>query len=440
MKRGLFGSISAPRRKGGTFERDGAWFPFLGSVKSATGIAVNQSTAMRCSTLFACVNIIGEDVARAEPRLYRPSQGRVVDGIYTPGGRELVTGHWLARLFKRPNRVQDWYQFASFMERSLQLKSNAYAVVLTDSRGDPRELIPMNPDKVVLLEAADGSLFYQFAPTGLFELSIFQKLRNAYQGFRVPAEYVFHMHEIGFNMLLGASRIGFASEAIGLSLGQEQQAARWIANGAAPRVVLVTDKTLTGDASKRMRQEWQDMNKGLENTGNTAVLEQGLQPKPLSLSSVDLEFLASRNLQVEEICRFYRMPPHKVAKMDRATNNNVEAQDADYVNNTLAPKFTRWERRLEFHFDLDSDGLEVDFDLSDLFRASPTARMLTARQGVAGGILTQNEARRHYDPNLPMLPDGDRLLAPTNLAATGSDSSGSPADGGGRPPSGEEKI
>lgn len=441
MKRGFFGSISAPRRKGQTFERDGAWFPFLGSVKSATGIAVNQSTAMRCSTVFACVNIIGEDVARAEPKLYRRIPDRVVDlGLVAPGGRKQVTNHWLANLFRRPNRVQDWYQFAGFMERSLQLKSNAYAVVLTNSRGEPSELIPMNPDKVVLLEAADGSLFYQFAPTGLFELSIFQKLRHSYQGFRVPSEYVFHMQELGFNMLLGASRIGFAADAIGLAIGQEQQAARWIANGAAPRMVLTTDKTLTDGAADRIRNEWRELNEGLENTGRTAVFEQGLQPKPFSLNSVDLEFIEARGLQVEDICRFYRMPPHKVAKMDRATNNNVEAQDADYVNNTLAPKFTRWERRLEFHFDLDEEGLEVDFDISDLFRASPTARMLTARQGVAGGIMTQNEARRLYDQNLPMIEGGDVLLAPTNLAATGSDSSGSPADGGGRPPAGEEKV
>lgn len=440
MMRGIFGSMSAPRRKASTLE-SGTWFPFLGSVKSATGISINQSTAMRCSTVFACVNIIGEDVARATPKLYRQQPDRVLDdGRRAPGGREQVTNHWLARLFKRPNRVQDWYQFASFMERSVQLKSNAYAVVLTDHRGTPTELIPMNPDKVVTLEAVDGSVFYQFAPTGLFELSIFTGLRSAYHGFRVPAEYVFHMHELGFNMLVGSSRIGFASDPVGLALGQEQQAGRWIANGAKPSMVLSTKDRLTPEAARRMKKDWEDMNAGLANTGRTAVLEQGLEPKMLSLTSVDLEFLASRNFQVEDICRFWRIPPHKVAKMDRATNNNIEAQDADYVNNTLAPKFTRWERRLEFHFGLDEDGLVVDFDLSDLFRAAPSARLLAARQGVAGGVLTQNEARQLFDANLPMCDGGDRLLQPSNLAAAGSDASGSAPDGAGRPQSGEERA
>jgi HK97 family phage portal protein len=440
--RGLFGSFAPRVRRSGAGEiGGGAWFPFLGSVKSASGIAVNQSTAMRASAVFACVNIISEDIARAEPKLYRPLPDRTLaDGRKAPGGREQVKDHPLARLFRRPNRVQDWYQFAGFLERSIQLKSNAYAIILRDRKGDPSELIPMNPDKVTVLEAADGSIFYQFAPVGLFELSILTKLPAPYAGFRVPSEHVFHMQELGFNMLMGASRIGFAADSIGLSLGQEKQAGAWVNNGARPSVVLTTEAKLTPDAAKRMKQDWEELSAGLANTGRTAVLEQGLKPELLSLTSVDLEFLASRGFQVEDICRFFRVPPHKVAKTDRSTNNNIEAQDADYTNNTLSPKFTRWERRLEFHFGLDLEGLEVDFDLSDLFRAAPTARMLIARQGVAGGVLTQNQAIALYDPNLPMQPDGDRLLSPTNLAASGSQASGSPADGGGRPRSGEEDI
>jgi len=433
--RGLFGSMTPRRKNFGAGEiGGGAWFPFLGSVKSASGIAVNQSTAMRCSAVFACVNIISEDIARAEAKLYRSLPDRTIDGgRKAPGGREQVTDHPLARLFRRPNRVQDWFQFAGMMERSIQLKSNAYAIILRDRRGDPSELIPMNPDKVTVLEASDGSIFYQFAPTGLFELSILTKLPQAYAGFRVPSEHVFHMQDLGFNMLMGSSRIAFAADSIGLALGQEKQAGAWMQNGARPSSVLTTEGKLTDEAAKRMKAEWEEMNAGLANTGRTAVLEQGLKVQPLSLSSVDLEFLNSRGFQVEDICRFYRVPPHKVAKNDRSTNNNIEAQDADYTNNTLSPKFTRWERRLEFHFGLDLAGLDVDFDLSDLFRASPAGRMLTGRQGVAGGIMTQNEARALYDRDLPMEAGGDVLLAPMNLAAAGSQASGSAPDGAGRP-------
>lgn len=431
--RGIFGGMAAPRRKAATLE-SGAWFPFIGSVKSASGVAINQATALRQSAVFACVNVIGEDVARAEPKLYRPLPDRTLaDGARAYGGREQVTNHWLARLFKRPNRVQDWYQFAGFMERSVQLKSNAYAVVLTDRFGTPSELIPMNPDKAVVLESVDGGIFYQFAPSGLFELSIFQRMPNAYEGFRVPAESVFHMHELGFNMLVGSSRIGFAAEAIGLALGQEQQAARWLTNGAMPSTLLTTEGKLTAEAAKRIKGEWEQFASGIANTGKTVVMEQGLKPEKLAFSSVDLEFMAARGLQVEDILRFFRMPPHKAQKLDKATNNNIEAQDADYINNTLAPKFTRWERRLEYHFDLDREGLVVDFDISDLFRASPTARMLTARQGVAGSILTPNEARFHYDRNLIPDPNGDERFEPNNMAATGSDASGSAPDGAGRP-------
>lgn len=421
--RGLFGSLMAPARKGMTIDGGASgWLPFLGSVKAATGIAVNQATAMRCSAVFGCITIPAEDVARATPRLYRRLPDRELeDGRVVLGGREEVTDHPLARLFKRPNRVQDWYQFANFLERSIGLKSNAYALILRDRSGAPIELLPFNPDKVIVLEAADGSIFYQFAPTGLFELAIFDRLRRSYEGFRVPAEHVFHMHELGFNMLLGASRIGFAAESVGLALGQEGQAGRWIGNGARPSVVLTTDGKLTPEAARRIKQDWEDLFSGLANTGRTAVLEQGLKPTSLALTSVDLEFLASRNFQVEDICRFFRMPPHKLAKTDRATNNNIAAQDADYTNNTLAPKFTRWERRLEFHFGLDRQGLFVDFDLSDLFRADPATRFNQYRVGILTGFMTVNEVR---------IREG---LPPVNMAALGSNLTGTAPDGAGRP-------
>ena len=431
--RGLFGSMLAPVRRGATLDGGGrGWLPFLGSVKSATGIAINQATAMRCSAVFGCITIPAEDVARATPRMYRRLPDRVLDdGRVLLGGREEVTAHPLARLFRRPNRVQDWYQFANFMERSIGLKSNAYALVLRDRSGAPVELLPFNPDKVIVLEAADGSIFYQFAPTGLFELAIFDRLRRSSEGLLIPAEHVFHMHELGFNMLVGASRLGFAAESIGLALGQEGQAGRWIGNGARPSVVLTTDGKLTLEAARRIKQDWEDLFAGLANTGRTAVLEQGLKPTTLTLTSVDLEFLASRNFQVEDICRFFRMPPHKLAKTDRATNNNIAAQDADYTNNTLAPKFTRWERRLDFHFGLDEQGLFVDFDLADLFRADPATRFNQYRVGILTGFMTVNEAR--IREGLPPVEGGDVLMSPTNMAALGSNLTGTAPDDAGRP-------
>lgn len=440
--RGLFGGLAAPLRKsasvaadGGAVAagRNGGWLPLL-TARSAVGLPVSQGTAMKVSTVFACVNIPAEDVARAVPKLYRKLPQRVLDdGRVMPGGRVEVTDHPVAQRFIRPNGYQDWNQFAGMMERCLGLKSNAYAVILTDRRGYPTQWIPMNPDKVTVMEAVDGSVFYRFAAAGNVERSIFDQLFRRTGSLTVPAEYVLHLQDIGFNMLYGSSRIGFAADAIGLAMAQEQVASAWMANGAKPSVVLVTDKELSEPAAKRIKAEWEELNGGLGRQGGTAVLEQGLRPETLSLKSTDMEFLASRNFQVEDICRFFRMPPHKVAKLERATNGNVAAQDADYLDNTLSPRFTRWERRLDFHFQLAEQGLEVDFDLSDLFRADLATRMATARQGFNGGILTANEARWVFDRSLPPIEGGDVLMAPTNMAATGSHASGSAPDGAGRP-------
>ncbi len=431
---GLFGRMAAPVQRSAQSMETAFGLPMaLGSVRSASGAAVSTASAMQVSTVFACVTIPAEDFARATPRLYRQlPERRLDDGRTTEGGRVEVKDHPMARLFRRPNGRQDWFQFAGQMERALRLKSNAYAVILRDRRGLPQQLIPIHPDKVVVLESSDGQVFYQVARSGLFEVAVLKALP-----IRIPAEDVLHLQDLGFNMLVGGSRIGYARDSIGLAMTQEEQASRWTGGGARPAGVLKSPKALSKEARTRLKEQWDQTHGGTRNSGGTAVLEDGIEWQQLGLSSVDMEFLASRNYQVEDICRFFRVPPHKVAKMDKSTNNNIAAQDTDYLNNTLDPIFTRWERRLVFHFDLDAEGLEVDFDLSGLFRADPASRYNRHRVGILTGFETVNEAR--IEEGRTPVSGGDTLMTPSNMAALGSNLTGTAPDGAGRPEDGQIK-
>jgi phage portal protein BeeE len=114
--------------------------PPLGSVPSATGLMISQATAMAVSAVYACVAIRAKDVARCTPRLFVPNKA---------GGRDLVTDHVIAKLFARPNRQQTWFEFWQQMMIGYLLRGNAYAAILRDRRGNPVELIPINPDAVI---------------------------------------------------------------------------------------------------------------------------------------------------------------------------------------------------------------------------------------------------------------------------------------------------
>jgi len=398
------------------------FLPTLGSVPSSSGALVSQATAITVPTVYACVSIRAEDVARCTPRLYRP---------LADGSREPVKDHPVARLFKRPNAIQNWFEFAEQMTTGLLLRGNAYAVILRDRRGRPEQLIPVNPDAVMVLEAADGQIFYNVNRVGLYQIAVLRGLPQS-----IPAEDIFHLRGMAFNATVGLNRLGVARDAVGISIGLMQQAARWMNNGARPSGVLQTDKSLTQQAADRLKASWNSLFTGIQNVGSVAVLEEGLEWKPMSLTSVDLQFIEQRKLSVLDICQWFRVPPHKVGVVDANAKLNQAQADQSYVNETIMPDLERWEQKCVQTFDLDDEGLEVDFDESSLLRADIMTRINIGRLAVMSGLMSPNEWRK--SEKLAPVEGGDQVLAPVNLAALGSDLSGTAPDGAGRPPKHEE--
>jgi len=418
----LLGRIAAPMQRASAGVPSYGMIPPLGSVASASGAQISQATAMTVSTVYGCVNRLSTDLARCTPGII----SRRADGTKVSHG-----DHPLAALLKRPNRVQTWFEFKRQLQVSTALRANGYAAIRRNRRGDPVELIPINPDAVMVLEAVDGSIFYNVNRIGLWQIEMLRDFPVA-----IPAEDMLHIRGLSFNSLVGVSTIGLARDSIGLAMALEQQANRWIANGARPSTWLKTARTLSDPAAKRLKSQFDDLHSGYQNTGKTVILEDGIEPVALQLTSVDLQFIEQRKLQPEDICRFFGVPPHKVgiSADARGASQNLSAQDQDYVNSAITYRAVDFEQRFAFTFGLIDDGLELELDLQQLLRADRMTQANADRIDVLSGIITQNEARAGR--GLAPRPEGDRLMMPTNMAAEGSDKTGAAPDGNGRPEAG----
>lgn len=397
--------------------------PPLGSVQSASGLLISQNTAMSVGAVYRAVSVRSSDIARCEPSVY----SEAADGTRTKIHAE---DHAVAQLFARPNRVQTWFEFARDMWVAYLLRGNAYAAILRDRRGNPTELIYINPDAVLVLEASTGEWFYNVNRLGLFQIAVLRDFPVA-----IPAESILHIRGISFNLLVAASTIGLARDAIGLSMGQSLQASRWVGNGARPSGVLETDKILSEEAAKRLKAQWEQFQAGVQNTGRTAVLEEGLKWKALSLNAVDLQFINQQQMSVQDIARFFGVPTRKLMQPDTSKGSTIIQEDQSYVNETVAPDLDMLEQKIVRTFGLAEEGLGVDFDESPLLRADPQTRYNIGRLGVLSGLISPNEWRR--GERLPPVPGGDEVRAPVNLAALGSDMTGQAPDGAGRPPEGQ---
>jgi HK97 family phage portal protein len=399
------------------------WGDQLWSVPSSAGVEINQQTALGAACVMACVMMLTEDVAKLPVSLYR---------LRSDSSREQVTDHPLAALIEEPNEWQDWLEFAEMVQVGLVLRGNGYAVIIRDWRGKPVKLVPINPDRVALWEAPTGELFYHVTPFGLHEMA---ELRD--MPFLIPAADMFHLRGLSVNGLMGASRIAVARDAIGLTLAQERQAAQWVGAGSKPSGVLSTDQKLDGPTIERLKGRWKELNAGLQNAGKAAIFEAGLKWTPLSLSAQELEFIAARQFQVQEIARMFRVPPHMIGELSRSTNNNIVQQAQEYVNYTVSGYTRRWKTKLRKTFDLARNDIHVEFDLTELVRADITSRYNAYRVGIMSGFLKPNEAR--VDDGRDPDPDGEKLLQPSNMAVMGSQSSGIAPDDAGRPEDGTVK-
>ena len=210
--------------------------PPLGSVPSAIGpddFAGDGDGGVRCLCLRGHP---GKGCGALHAAPVRAGT-RPVDAIWS-------SDHVIAKLFMRPNRQQTWFEFWQQMMIGYLLRGNAYAAILRDRRGNPVELIPINPDAVMVLEASDGSIFYNVNRIGLWQIAMLRNMPVA-----VPEEDMFHLRGISFNSLVGVSTIGLARDAIGLAMGLEQQASRWVGNGARPSGVLKAKTRLSEPAA-----------------------------------------------------------------------------------------------------------------------------------------------------------------------------------------------
>jgi HK97 family phage portal protein len=407
------------------------WFSEYGPTSvSAGGMAVTQLTALQVSTVQACVSIRAEDIAKLPVHVYRRLPN---------GGREIQANHPLEKVLQRPNDYQSAFEFKEQMQVSILLRGNAYAVKIRDWRGNVTALIPVNPDRVWIYEAPSGAYFYQVARRGMHETAVLES-----EPLMIASEDMLHLRWMALDSsLYGASRITLAREAIGLALSQQELAGRLSANSTNLGGVLTTDGKLTPEAAKRIGEDWKKRRQGLQNAGETAVLEQGLKWQPLGMSAKDAELVASRDFQVPEIARLYRMPLHKLG-VPGANGTSVEQMDQEYMNGPVSGDLGRWEAKLSHDFNLAEEGLIVQFDTSILMRANMTARYNAYRTGIVGMFMTPRQARRAegaWADGWEDMEGDDDLYQPTNVApigfepagketGPGSDVTGAPAPGG----------
>jgi HK97 family phage portal protein len=382
-----FRASSSDRSPWGDF-----WFEPVG-MRSGSGLRVSADSAMRLTAVYACVRILSETMASLPFVLYRTDAS---------GGKVRVTDHWLYRLFaRRPNRFQNPFEWREMMQGHLALRGNAYNRIVANARGEITELVPIHPDRIRI----------ELLPSGEFRYRVTD--RDGHESV-LPRGEVWHLRGLSSDGLLGMSPIEIARESVGMALAAQDYGARFFANDAKPTGgwIEFPGSFKDAEAKKVFRESYQQAQSGA-NRGKVLVLENGMKFHEVGVTNRDAQFLELRKFQITDIARLFRVPPHMIGDLDRATFSNIEQQSLEFVMHTMTPWAERWEASIEAELLPDDDGLEVEFDFANLMRGDAASRAGYYQSGIQNGWLTRNEAR--LAENLNPLEGLDEPLRPLNM-------------------------
>lgn len=388
------------------------WLTSLfGGGPTASGKLVGPSSALQATAALACVIVISQDIAKIPVYLY---DRRTL---------EMQTNHPVHRLLhRRPNGWQTRYTHRQFKMAQILTRGNAYAVKIYDQRGRLTELVPVPSDYMTLYESPEGDLFYLVSLKGQF-LGAQLEPAITEHGMWIPAEYVVHHRGLSLDGIRGVSVLTYAREAVGLSLATEEHGSRMFSNGAQVSGVLESDQTLSQQAIDKLRRQWQEAYSGLSNAFKTVILESGMKWKQVGMNTDDAQFLETRQFQVAEIARIFRVPPSKIAAATQGNRySNAEMEAQEYINDGLMP----WLEMLEADYEAnllteeEQGRFFVQHDLNQLLRADSRARAEYFAKARQWGWLNVNEIRRRE--NMPGIgPKGDQYLEPLNMTPVGTD-------------------
>ena len=383
---------------GGLSRFIGIQYPGPAGYTNAATKPISFDAAMQLSAVWACVKLLAETVASLDFTIYRK----------TAEGREVDTEHPLSILFAgKVNRYQNRIEFFESLILNLVMHGNAYcAIARTGDR--ITSLMPLMTAQVETTLMPDGSIAYTYTET---------------TGVRVFAERsIWHIKLMG-NGIIGLSVLDYARDTLNIAKGAEQAVTKVYANGATPSGILMIDRNLTPEQRTAVRTQF----KGLaEDTGERLfVLEHNMKYQSVSMSPQDIELLASRQFNIEEICRWFGVPSVLVNHTAQTTWGTGISQIVEgFYKLTLRPLIEKVELSFLSSLFMPTERAiyEPEFGFDDLLRLDQKARLETYAVGINNGVMTPNEARA--EEGWAPMDGGDRLMVqgaivPITMAGNG---------------------
>lgn len=368
-------------------------------VPTSAGMVVNEQTAMRVSTVYRCVSLLAGTIASLPCEIYRKKGEKA----------EIADDHPAYYLLhNEPNPLMTANTFWKTFVTSALMWGNGYGPIQRTGLGAPSAVLHLPPTSVTVSYSRDYSRL-------VYDIS--QRDGSAR---RLEQSDMLHYPFIGWTDGLGRSPLECAREAVGLAAAAEEFNSRFFSQGNAADIAIEVPGSLTDDQLKRMLEVYKRTRSGVDKQRLPLISMGGGRVTRLDFDAEKSQMVDSRNFQVEDICRFYGVPPHMVGHTTKTTSwgSGIEEMTLGFVKFTLRDILKGLEQEIDRKL-LRSARFYCKFNLEALLRGDSKARAEFYKSALGGtqapGYLTVNEVRALE--NKEPLPGGDELYVPVSKSS-----------------------
>lgn len=356
------------------------------------GPIVNEKTAMKVSAFYRCVSLIAGTLASLPCEVRRIEDGTDVGPAYDHPAYQLVS--------KTPNVTMTANTFWKTFIRSGCNYGDCYALIARGRNGDPRKLLWLPYNRVSV----------QWSPD--FTRLQYKITLEDGKHYVADQDDMIHYPFFGFDGKNGKAPLQCARESLGMSQAAEEFNAKFFTEGSGANLLLKYPGAVTMEQATRIMEVWQKTQAG---NRLPHVVTDGGEAQSLGFNAEQTQLIASRYFQVEDICRFFGVPPHMVGHITKSTSwgSGIEGQSQSFVRYVLRDYAEGIEQELERKL-CRSGRFAIRFNFDSLLRADTKARSDYYRAALGGnqlpGYFTVNEVRRMEGH--PPIPGGDVLYTP----------------------------
>lgn len=377
------------------------WEEWFGT--SSSGKVVTADKAIQLSAVWACVRLLSESISTLPLKIY----------VRQPdGSRKAATDHpAYSVLCRRPNSEMTPSRFMLMVVASICLRGNAF-IEKKFIANRLVSLVPLLPQNMVVKRLTTGALEYKYTENGNERV--------------IPVKNIMHIRGFGLDGVCGMMPMKTGRDVIGAAMAVEESAAKIFEQGLQSSGFLSSENALSDEQRERLRSYMAAFT-GSKNAGKIMVLEGGLKYQGVTMNPEDAQMLESRSFSIEEICRWFRVPPFMVGHTTKQSSwaSSLEGMNLQFLTHTLRPLLVNIEQEIGRCL-LDSDDeVFAEFSVEGLLRADSAGRAAYYTSALQNGWMSRNDVRRLE--NMPPIEGGDIYTVQLNLTQLKNLESSNPA-------------